>query len=132
MNQQMISTTLGELARADVGLAEVGSLKLSPKHAYHLKKLRALVVAELKHYHEERERYVKELGTERVGGGFEIKPDTPQMAEFMKRFDELANIAVVLPWGPITLQMLGDQLVSEQALTSLGALFAEPEHEEAP
>lgn len=126
-----IATTLGALVTAEPALDPIGALKLPARSAYHLKKLRALVAAETTHFHEERTAYIKELGTAREGG-FEIKPDSEAWTEFLKRMTELAAIPVELHWGAITLEMLGDQRVSEAELTALGPLFAEPDPETTP
>lgn len=120
-----ISTTLGALVQAEQALAAIGALKLSPKHAYHLKKLRTLVASETQHFQEQRGQYIKELGTPREDGAYEVKPDSPHIAEFFARLNELVTIPVELPIAPITLDMLGDEKVSAQDLMQLGPLLAE-------
>jgi hypothetical protein len=122
-----VVTTLGALVTAQPALASICQLRLSAKSAYHLKKLAQLVAQETKHFHEERDALIKELGTARPDGGFELKPDSDQFPVFVAKVNELAAVDVSLPWGPITLAMLGDEKVSAQELTALGPLVAEPE-----
>jgi len=122
-----IITTLGALVQAEPALGPICALKLSAKAAYHLKKLAQLVAQETKHFHEERDALIKQLGNPREGGGFEIAPDTDAFKAFVVQVNELAAIDVTIPWSPITLAMLGDATVSAADLQMLGPLFDEPE-----
>jgi hypothetical protein len=126
-----ISTTLGALVEAEPALAAICALKLSAKSAYHLKKLAELVAQETKHFHTERDSYIKDLGTAR-DGGFGIAPDSAAWPVFVEKVTELLAVPVELPWGPITLAMLGDEKVSAQDLTGLGPLLADPDGEITP
>lgn len=120
-----ITTTLGALVQAEAALAAICALKLSAKSAYHLKKLSQLVAQETKHFHTERDSYITDLGTARDGGGFGIAPDSAAWPVFVEKVTELLAVPVELPWGPITLAMLGDEKVSAQDLTALGPLVAD-------
>ncbi|HEV8211051.1 MAG TPA: hypothetical protein VGP77_13045 [Vicinamibacterales bacterium] len=122
-----ISTTLGALVQAEPALQGICTLKLSAKSAYHLTKLARLVAAETAHYHEARTGYIKELGTTLENGSMTIAPDSPNLPEFVKRHEELVAVPVELPWGPITLAMLGDAHVSAADLGALGPLLADPD-----
>ncbi len=121
-----IPTTLGALVQAEAALAPICALKLSAKSAYHLKKLAQLVAAETKHFHTERDALIRELGTTRDDGTVEVKTDSVRWAEFVTRVGELAAVPVELPWGALTLAMLGDATVSAAELQALGPLFADP------
>jgi len=122
----VITTTLGLLANAEPALSTICALKLSPKSAYHLKKLAQLVATETKHFHDERNGYISEL----TDGGTELKADHPKMPAFVAKVTELAAVPVEIAWGPVTLAMLGDAEVSAKDLTMLGPLFAEPDAEQ--
>lgn len=121
-----IQTTLGALVQAEPALAPICALKLSAKAAYHVKKLAALVAIETAHFHTERNALITEIGILRADGVSEIQPDSPAFQAFVTRVTELAAVDVTIPWGPITLAMLGDEKVSAAELTALGPLFAEP------
>jgi len=120
-----ITTTLGALVQAEAALPAICAVKLSPKSAYHVAKLARLVAIDTKHFHVERDALITELGTKRDDGGFELKPDSDQMATFVAKVTELAAVPVEIPWGPIALDMLGDEKVSAQELAALGPLVAD-------
>jgi len=124
-----IHTTLGALVQAEPALGSICQLKLTAKAAYHLKKLAQLVAIETKHFQTERDAYIKELGTARADGGFELKPDSDQMPAFVAKVTELLAVPVEIAWGPITLALLGEEKVSAQELAALGPLFADPDAE---
>lgn len=126
-----IQTTLGALVNAESALAPLCALKLSAKSAYHMKKLAQLVAGETKHFNAERDALIKELGTKRDDGNFELTPDNDQMPTFVTKVTELAAVPVEIPWGPITLAMLADERVSAQDLAALGPLLADPDEEPA-
>ena len=120
-----ITTTLGALAQAEPALQPICALKLNARSAYHVKKLAQLVLQEAKHFHAERNALITELGTKLEDGGFELKPDSDQMATFVARVTELAAVPVEIPWGPVTLEMLGDAPISAGELLALGPLLAD-------
>jgi hypothetical protein len=126
-----IRTTLGALVQADPTLAAIAALPLHPAAAYHVHKLRALVTGEVRHFHDVRNAAITELGTA-CEGGFQVLPDNPHLPELVQRATDLAAVPVEIPWGPITLAMLGDQAVSAQQLLALGPLLAEPVDEATP
>ncbi len=122
-----ITTTLGVLAQAEPTLKAICALKLSPKSAYHLKKLAQLVAPEVEHFHQERNGYIRDLGTENpeAVAGVELKRDSPNMPAFIAKVTELTAVPVEIAWGPLTLAMLGDCPVSAAELTALGPLFSD-------
>jgi hypothetical protein len=126
-----ITTTLGVLAQAEPALHAIGALKLPAKSAYHVKKLATLVAQETQHFQTERNSYIKELGIAQPDGSVSIAPDSPAMPAFVAKVTELIAVEVVIPWGPITLAMLGDATISAAELQALGPLFAEPDGESA-
>lgn len=110
-----IETTLGALVESASALQRLTALKLDAKTRYHAVKLRQLVEGEAKHFYDERNALVKELGVERQPTGAErakFGPDqiievTPSnLAEFRRRLNELSAIPVTISWGPVTLAML--------------------------
>jgi hypothetical protein len=123
----MITTTLGVLVQAAPALEPLCALKLSAKSAYHLRKLTALVAIETAHFHESRNEYIKELGIAQPDGSVSIAPDSPQFPEYVRRVTDLVAVEVTIPWGPLTLQMLGEEKVSAADLRDLGPLLKEPE-----
>jgi len=127
----MIATTLGALVQAEPALQPICQLKLTARSAYHVKKLVWIVAQETKHFHAERDRYITELGTATDAGGFELKPDNEAFPTFVAQLNELAAVEVTIPWGPITLAMLGDAQVSAVELSALGPLLADCPIEEA-
>lgn len=120
-----IRTTLGVLVQKEPALQTICALKLSAKAAYHLKKLAQLIAVETAHFQDARNGYIKELGVAQPDGTVAIAPDSDQIPEFMKRVTELVAVEVAIPWGPITLDMLGDAHVSAAELLALGPLFAD-------
>jgi hypothetical protein len=120
-----IATTLGALVQAEAALMAICAVKLSPKSAYHVAKLARLVAVDTKHFHTERDALITELGTQREDGGYELKPDSDQVPAFVARLNDLAAVPVEIPWGPITLEMLGTADVSAQDLLALGPLLAD-------
>ena len=122
-----ISTTLGVLVQAEPALQPICAVKVSAKSAYHLQKLARLVAQETAHFHDARNGYIKELGIASLDGSVSIAPDSPALPEFVARVTELIAVPVEIPWGPITLAMLGEATVSAAELQALGPLFAEPE-----
>jgi hypothetical protein len=122
-----IATTLGALVQAETAIATICALKVSARSAYHLKKLAQLVAIETRHFHTERDALIKELGTKREDGGFELKPDAEAWPTFVAKVNEMAAVEVEVPWGPITLALLGDEKVSAQDLQALGPLMADEE-----
>jgi hypothetical protein len=120
-----IYTTLGVLMTADPALTAIGTLKLSAKSAYHVMKLQRLVAQETRHFQQQRNAVIEELGTPLEGGGFTILPDSAHWSTYVTRVQELAAVSVEIPWSPVTLEMFGEEPVSAQTLTALGPLLAE-------
>ena len=123
----VIATTLGALVQAEAALGPICALKLSAKSAYHLKKLTQLVAIETKHFHTERDALIRDLGTATDDGSFVIEPNTEAFASFVTKATELAAVPVEIPWGPVTLEMLGDSPISAGELRALGPLFEDRE-----
>ena len=132
----MITTTLGALVLADTALADLKALRLPVKPAYHVMKLCRLVTAEVEGFHTQRNAIIDELGVERAttdderaarNGAATLKQVPPdRLAAFRTRLDELAAIAVTIPWDPIALDWLMGAAVSPQTLLDLGACLGEP------
>jgi hypothetical protein len=127
----MIATTLGALVQAEAALTTLCALKLSAKSAYHLKKLAALVTVELKHYHAERDQYIRTHGTPREDGSVTIGPHADAWPAFVAQMNDLAAVPVEIQCGPITLAMIGDEKVCAADLLALGPLVADDEERNA-
>lgn len=131
--QNDITTTLGALVDGEPALQRLTTLKLDAKTRYHAVKLRQLVAAETKHFVDQRNDLVRELGEEREPTGAErarLGPEkvtevrTANLPEFRRRLAEIVAIPVTVPWGPVTSTMLdthpeftGDDMIA------LGPLF---------
>ena len=129
-----IQTTLGALVNAEPVLMRLSDLRLPAKSAYHLAKLCKLVLAEVQHFHTERERIVKTLGEERPptpdeaaqNGGTPVTEVTPEnRGEFFRQLQELAAVDVAIAWKPLALEALAAVDVSADEVNVLGALLEE-------
>lgn len=130
---EKVQTTLGELVEAEEALSRLAAQPMQQRLAYHLRKLVALVTAELRdHFHAPRIEMVRELGRERQTTGaerarsgqdktYEVKPEN--MPQFVAKVDELRAVPVELPWRPFDLAQLGESFqISARDLAALGAL----------
>lgn len=134
-----ISTTLGELVRAQAALGKLLGVTLPTKLGYHLAKLGRLVEAETKVYQDRRVALAKELGEERepteeeaaVGASqmFKIKPE--HLPKWRQEIATLNAIEVVLPWAPFSLKDVPDGSLSGGDIMDLGALLADDVEEKA-
>lgn len=113
-----IETTLGACAAAWQALGRLAALKLPILVAYHLKTLCRLVEPEVKHFEEERAKFIKELGKKRKATDAEralgwddevtIVENGPKKADFLRRMKELAEVKVTIRAFPVPLSVLGD------------------------
>jgi len=120
-----IETTLGALVEAEPALGPICALKLNARSAYHVKKLAQLVAQETKHFHDERNALITEYGTKQDDGQILVKPDSEHFPTLIAKLNELAAVPVEIPWGPVTLEMLGDAPISAGELLALGPLLAD-------
>ena len=133
MTTSQIETTIGALAEAEPALERLAGPRLDAKTRYHIVKLARLVRAELQtHFYEPRQEAFKEFGVERASTDAEraqhgdtvlaVPPD--QIAPFRARMKELCDVAVTVPWGPVTPAMVeGCAEITALDLLALGALF---------
>ncbi len=129
-----IQTTLGELVAAEDALKRVAALKLPVKSAYHVAKLIRIVSGEVRAFHEQRERFIRELGVTappNAHGEQTISVTPEQWPEFQRRIRELAAISVSIAWGPLTVEMFGTESVAPADLVALGPLMAWPGESES-
>lgn len=120
-----LQTTLGDLVAAEEALSRVAALKLPVKSAYHVAKLVRLVREETRVFHEQRDAFIRELGEASVANAHGEQTITVKPAnwpEFQKRIRELAAIAVTIAWGPLTLDMFGEESIAAADLLALGPL----------
>ena len=127
-----IQMTFEELSNAEPALVAIMRLRLPAKSAYHVAKLAKYVREELKLFTAQRTALITELGEERdateteqaqgnQGKVHQVKPDN--IPEFQKRISELGAVKATIAWGPITIEMLGDEKVPAMELMQLGELF---------
>jgi hypothetical protein len=128
----MIQVTLGALVNAEEPLARLGAEKLPFQIAYHIATLRRLVAIETKHFHEQRNAFVMELGAKRAVtkaeqkmGHTEIIEVTPaNRGEFKSRVDKLSAVEVELAAKPLNMADLVDAAISSNDVQALEPLLA--------
>lgn len=130
---EKIVATLKELVEAEPALLRVLRVKLEPKLRYHALKLAKLVAVETKHYGEEINALIKELGEERDPNGAERAKYGPEpiwevtkanKKVFVERAKELQDVSATIAWGPITSAMveLNTEIVGSD-LNEMGPLY---------
>lgn len=137
-----IQTTLGELISAEQALHRLLAVALDARTRYHAMKLARLVSVETKHYNEERDKAIRELGADRqptdhekakgvAGPITEVTPENH--AAWVLRMKDLNAVLVEIPWGPLTHAMLEKVDITGDVLLGLGPLFElDPVEEPAP
>ena len=121
-----IDTTLGTLAGAESALTRLSEDKLPYQTAYSVAKVLRAVSEELRHFHEERNKLVREYGEpgeppEEV----KILPTSPNWAAFRNEFEELAAVKVTLPVDPLDLTTISNLTIAPLDLLQLGPLIKE-------
>lgn len=118
-----ITLTLGELVNAEGALTRLMDVKMSAQLAYNIAKLAKAVQKETKHFHEQREALIREMG--------EPFPDDPQkmivkpseVATFTARINELAAVEATLTIQPLKLESLPEMTGAD--LLALGPLVTD-------
>lgn len=138
----MIATTLGQVALAEPALAQIAAIRLPVKTAYHVAKLLRLVQDETRLFQERRNEAIRRHGTERPATAEERAASGPTIVEvlpghegwsaFLTEMRELESVSVTLPWGPLTLDMLGQVEIEPSVLLNLGPLLADDESPAVP
>ena len=127
-----VETTLGAFVHAEPALHRTLTAALAAKARYHAVKLAKLVFAEIKHFTDERDRLIKELGEEREptpeeiarGVTGKVTAVVPEhAAEYRARLKELLDVPVTIAWGPLTHAMLEPTDITGDVLVGLGPLF---------
>jgi len=123
-----IIMTLGELVAAEESLTRLLEVRVSAPLAYRLAKVAKAVRAETKHFYEQRDDYIRELGepvpADQATGGvgaMRVKPDLVE--EFLKRIAELSAVQAELDVRPLTLADLPE--ISGSDLLRLGSLVTD-------
>lgn len=124
VDRQPLTMTLAELVDAEQALARLLEVKLSAQMAYNVAKLAKVVQKETKHFTEQRDALIRELGVpvpDDPNGGVRVTPEnTP---EFLRRVQELASVETTLTVTPLKLTDLPEMTGGD--LLKLGALIAD-------
>ncbi len=129
-----ITTTLEELLNVMPALARMMAVKVNEQLRYHAMKLDGLVEPHLKHFMKRNQELIEEFGgTERTPTGAERAANPgvtfydipePGRKAFAAKKNELLAVAVVIPWGPITLSMVKPyEEITGAICKGLGPLF---------
>jgi hypothetical protein len=119
-----LTMTLGELVDAEPALGRLLEVRLSAQLAYNVAKLSKVVQKETKHFQEQRDALIRELG--------EPVPDDPNGAvrvtmantpDFLRRVQELAAVETTLTVVPLKLADLPEMTGSD--VLKLGALITD-------
>lgn len=122
---------LSTLINSEGSLKKLLAVKLPVKIAYKLSKIVNLIQPELTIFQEQRDKLIKELGTEKDkdSGNFQVTPEN--MPKFIEEIGKLTDIEVNLEFGagkavePIKLADLGDIELEAQDLVALDWLITE-------
>jgi hypothetical protein len=113
-------------------LDEVVKLKIAPKLAYRLLKYAKRVLAEWEVVEQQRVALIYEISKTPAGSSASIEPNTPEAAEYSKRFNEVLIVESELAPSDITMSELLDALgesednkVSVSELATIEPLFAD-------
>jgi hypothetical protein len=124
-SRMVITLTLGELVAAEDPLTRLLEVRVNAQLAYQLAKMAKAVRAETKHFHEQRDDYVRELGepvppdqANGATGAMRVKVDL--LEEFGKRIAELTAVEAILDIRPLALSALPE--ISGADLLRLGRL----------
>jgi hypothetical protein len=119
-----ITLPLGDLVAGEVALDRLLEVKLPAKTAYHVAKLTRLAKVEIRHFLDQRDALVRELGATN-GDGSTVQVTPENVAEFQRRLTELAAVDVTIAWGPLPFAELPAEIAAGDLLR-LGALIADP------
>src|SRR5262245_38426471 len=114
---ETICTTFGALAAAEAALGRLTGARMPFAFAYRTSQITAAVAVELRHFHEAREKLVREHGiprapteAERAAGAaavvIQVVPGSPAWAAFVEHLGELAAVPVTLAGPPLELEAL--------------------------
>lgn len=111
----------------------VSSLKKTPKMAYRLLKYQRRVTKELEVCEEQRKALVYAAAKVEPGVDVKLAPDSPEVAEFIRSFEEFLSGDSDLEWIGVSMEDLIDALdanggntISEQHIALLEPFFTEP------
>lgn|SRR5262245_9342130 len=133
-----IDTTLGQLADAEAALTRLAAARMPFAAAYRVSKLAAAVGLELKHFHDERAKLVREYGSvrdatpsERAAGAdasvIQVTPASAGWPTFLARVRELADVPVTLSVAPFDPSSVAGLDITPADLLALGPLIMLPE-----
>lgn len=125
----MIMMTLGQVVTAEPALARLAEdNKLPLQASYQMSKLLRAVGDELKHFHDARNKLVREYGAIPDGGtdaDLKVEPTAPRWAEFCAKVDELVAVQVSLAFNPIDLAAIPNLTIAPADLLRLAPLTKE-------
>ncbi len=140
-DSKTIETTLGALIEAEPALRRLLAKPLPARVAYHLAKLGRMVREEVRHFEEQNQALIKELGAEREPTEAEKARNVPgpitevkkeNLPAFFERRAELLAVEVTLAWGPIALADLGAMEIAGEDLEALDVLIVDAAAAEPP
>lgn len=120
----MIKTRLGNLVNAEGPLNKLIQATLPIKAAYSLKKLATAVDGETRYFHEQKQKFIQDLGT---AEGDVVTVTEANVPEYRKRILELLDVEVELSVKPLDLSTLGEYAISAVDLSLLEAITVMPE-----
>lgn len=125
-----ITITLGALVNAAPILDRMLAARVPAAVAYRFAKLARTINPEVAHFHKERERLIREYGSERppteaeratgASGIFEVQRE--HLVTFTEKLTEVQAVEVALDATPLTIEELGHVEVSGGDLLALGPL----------
>lgn len=131
----MIKIQLGELKEMLQALDELAVAKLPVKTAYWVQKFGKKLVKEYSSFEEQRKKIIDEHGKRDEKGNLIIENGQYVMDDaeaFAKEYNELASITIELDFNPITIEQLGNTVVTPSALARLEKYIISDDDKEAP
>lgn len=122
-----IKLKLYALQAAVPALSALGSAKLPAKAAYSVAKVLRAAQSELSLFEEQRNKLIKELGTEDKAGNFSVAPGSEAMARFQAEIKPLLDTEIEIAVNPLPLSVLERAELSAHDLMALDAFITEEE-----
>jgi hypothetical protein len=84
---------LGHVFQSIAAWKHLASMRMSPKVAYRILKYLKLIDAEYEIIEKQRVALIRELAKVEDGADAKIDPNTPEMAEYVRRFSEILEVS---------------------------------------
>lgn len=124
---------LYEVWNAKAAWKTLAALKKPPGLAYKLLAYQKRVIADIEVCEEQRQRYVYEVSGAEPGTAVELALESPEFAEYNRRFQEFMRGDSELQWVGVSMDALVEALnaqagnvISEDELACLEPFFTEP------